>query len=380
MLWVHPELLGVLEGTAEAIAPGVVLADRLLVGRGWWTVNDLGRRHHPVRYTLYSVKGGVGSSTTAAILAWHFARRGEDVLAVDLDIESPGLASALLEERAQPDFGVADWFVEELVGQGDRIVDQTVGSPAWTLDLQGTVWVAPAHGRDPGEYLANLGRVHMDTVADPWIARLQRLLTGLEARLRPTVVLIDSRNGLHDIAAATVTDIGAEVMLFADDSSATWTGYRILFKHWRALGLAARIRERLSVVSGLTPETDTDRYLARFRENAWDLFRDSLYAPFVECQFCSQCGLLRLRGGGCATHSADHQLEPGTCRRNAATALGRIRRNAGLLALPATFPAAASGSCRPSDNSRSRSPRCHEIVPPPDTPPRKRANPACGRG
>lgn len=274
--WVHPELLGVLDGVAQEIVPGVILADRLLVGGTWWTVGEEGR-DLPIRYTLYSVKDGVGCSTTAAVLAWHLSRQGEDVLVVDLDLESPGLASALLEEKVQPNFGVVDWFVEELVGQGDLLVDQIVGNPVWSSDLQGVVWVAPAHGRNPGEYLAKLGRAYMDTAADPWIARLRRLLDGLEARLKPTVVILESGSGLHDIAAATVTNIGAEVMLFAVDSPTDWTGYRILFEHWRKLGLAHRIRKRLSVVSSLTPDYGREQYLGRFRKNAWDLFRNCLY-------------------------------------------------------------------------------------------------------
>ena len=281
VLWVDPALLNELRDTAQEIVPGVFWADRLLIGDGWWRVGGRDRRKKggPIRYTLYSIKGGVGRSTTAAVLAWHLARRGEDVLVVDLDIESPGLASAVLTDKAQPKFGVADWFVEELVGQGDDVLEDLVATPAWAHDLRGNVWVAPAHGRDPGEYLAKLGRVYMDTAADPWTGRLQRLLGGLETTLRPTIVLIESRSGLHDIAAATVTDLDAEVMLFAVNSPSTWTGYGILFEHWRAQGLAPQIREHLSIVSALTPEVETRPYLERFQENAWDLFRDQLYDP-----------------------------------------------------------------------------------------------------
>ena len=281
VLWVDPALLDELRDTAQEIVPGVFWADRLLVGNGWWRVGgrDSRKKGGPVRYTLYSIKGGVGRSTTAAVLAWHLARRGEDVLVVDLDIESPGLASAVLTEKAQPKFGIADWFVEELVGQGDDVLKDLLATPAWAHDLRGNVWVAPAHGRDPGEYLAKLGRVYMDTAADPWTGRLQRLLGGLETTLRPTIVLMESRSGLHDIAAATVTDLDAEVMLFAVNSPSTWTGYGILFEHWKAQGLAPQIREHLSIVSALTPEVETRPYLERFQENAWDLFRDKLYDP-----------------------------------------------------------------------------------------------------
>lgn len=276
VLWVDHELLEEMRGTARALVPGVFWVDRLMVGGDWWTVGQARPPSEPARYTLYSVKGGMGRSTTAAVLAWELARRGEHVLAIDLDLESPGLASAVLDEEAQPRFGVLDWFVEELVGQGEAVLEDMVATPAWAHDAPGSVWVAPAHGRNPQEYLAKLGRAYMDTVADPWTARLQRLLEWWETSLDPTVVLVESRSGLHDIAAATVTDIDAEVMLFAVDSPSAWTGYEVLFRHWQEQGLTTRIRDRLSVVSALTPERDTE-YSERFRENAWDLFRRYIY-------------------------------------------------------------------------------------------------------
>lgn len=71
-----------------------------------------------------------------------------------------------------------------------------------------------------------------------------------------------------------MTDLSAQVLLFATDSDSTWTDYEILFRHWRRHGLAIGIRERLSIVSALTPELDTKRYLRRFKERSWDLFRN----------------------------------------------------------------------------------------------------------
>lgn len=110
-----------------------------------------------------------------------------------------------------------------------------------------------------------------------WTARLRRLLERLESDFESEIVLLESRSGLNDVAAATVTDLDAQVLLFAADSESHWTGCDILFRHWRRHELAARIRDRLSIASALTPATETERCLERFRERAWDLFRDRLY-------------------------------------------------------------------------------------------------------
>ena len=171
LLLVDQSLLTPLEGGGREIRPGVYWVDRLVTGGNWWTVRAPNETRGPDRFTLYSVKGGVGRTTTAAVLAWHLARNGDRVLVVDLDLESPGLSSAMLDARARPEFGLTDWFVEDLVGQGDRVLEEMTSSPAWVLDLEGEVHVAPAHGREPGEYLAKLGRVDIET-PDPWPTRL----------------------------------------------------------------------------------------------------------------------------------------------------------------------------------------------------------------
>ena len=282
VLFVEPALLADLDETAQKIdgLDQVYWVDRLMTGGDWWTVSPreaASPPEAPRRCTLFSVKGGVGRSTTASVLAWRLARAGERVLVVDLDLESPGLSSAVLDPGTQPDFGVADWFVEDLVGQGERVVEAMTAEPSWSRDFDGEVRIAPAHGSRPGEYLAKLGRVYMGHAGKSWGRRLVEMLSRLEERHEPTFVLLESRSGLHDVAATAVTDLDAEVLLFATDSESTWTDYGILFRHWRKLGLATDIRERLSIASALTPELDTERYLQGFRQRAWDLFRDHLY-------------------------------------------------------------------------------------------------------
>ncbi len=274
VLFLDDELMEELRHDARKVLPGVYWIERLLTGRDWWTVNAGDSDTNT--YTLYSLKGGVGRSTSAAVLSWHLARRGEAVLVVDLDLESPGISSAMLDPSMRPEFGVVDWFVEDLVGQGDGVIEDMIAMPSWHHGLPGDVRIVPTHGAQSGEYLAKLGRVYMDTGVR-WTSRLERLLRKLREAVEPTVVLLESRNGLHDVAAATVTDLDAHVLLFAVDSKTSWEGYGILFEHWGRQELARRIRQRLSIVSSLTPDIGTEAYIERFREQSWTLFQDHLY-------------------------------------------------------------------------------------------------------
>ncbi len=56
----------------------VVLVDRLLMGTEW-SDPPADLTTVPKRFTLFSMKGGVGRSTTAAVLAHHLASRGKKI-------------------------------------------------------------------------------------------------------------------------------------------------------------------------------------------------------------------------------------------------------------------------------------------------------------
>jgi CobQ/CobB/MinD/ParA nucleotide binding domain len=257
----------------------VFIIDRLASEGNWATISD--EAAGAKRIVFFSIKGGVGRSTALAASAWALAQNGQKVLVLDLDLESPGLSSSLLPDKSRPKFGTADWLVEDLVDNGDAVFDDMHSISSLSHD--GEIIVVPAHGSNPGEYISKLGRVWMPKVSaetgrENWSARLQRLVTKLEERWKPDVVLIDSRAGIDEIASACVTDLGANlVLLFALDGEQTWTGYNILFDFWNKNGVAATIRERLQIVGAMLPEEGRIDYFEGLSQNAYDLFTKNLY-------------------------------------------------------------------------------------------------------
>lgn len=258
---------------------GAWVIDRLATEGNWSTIAPVATG--VPRVVFFSIKGGVGRSTAMAATAWSLAQSGKRVLVLDLDLESPGLSSSLLPNERRPTFGITDWLVEDLVGNGDAVLSEMVATS--TLSHDGDIYVIPAHGANPGEYVSKLGRAWMpklsaDGQREPWSQRLQRLIHALENSLQPDVILIDSRAGIDEIASACVTDLGAAlVLLFAIDGEQTWSGYRILFQHWRTTGVVREIRERLQWVGALIPELGSAEYVSTLREGAWTLFSDELY-------------------------------------------------------------------------------------------------------
>jgi hypothetical protein len=222
----------------------------------------------------------VGRSTALAVWAWWLAKKGKNVLVFDLDLESPGVSSTLLPAEHLPDFGIVDWFVEDGVGQPEIVEGRMVASSPLAQDLSGVIRVVPSYGRETGDYLPKLSRCYLDlsgAEASHWGVRLQRMMEQIEAREGPDVVFLDSRAGLHDIAAILIHRMDADTFLFAVDSAQTWKAYSFLFRHWRGHPQISEFRQRLQVVAGMVPETGREEYLGRFLERSWDLFRENLY-------------------------------------------------------------------------------------------------------
>ena len=257
----------------------VWMVDRLATEANWARIAP--ETEGVPRIVFFSIKGGVGRSTALAATAWHLAQTGKRVLVLDLDLESPGLSSALLPLERQPMYGITDWLVEDLVDNGDAVFDSMIATS--NLSHDGEIHVVPAHGADHGEYIAKLGRVWMpklqvDGTREMWSARLERLLHALEARVQPDVVLIDSRSGIDEIASTCITDMGANlILLFALEGEQTWNGYRMLFEQWQRAHVAEQIRERLKIVGAIVPELDRVSYLEGLRESAYGIFVDTLY-------------------------------------------------------------------------------------------------------
>ena len=282
-LFFEPDMAAALEREAFRFSlegiDDVYVVDRLVAESCWSTPTEPSQ--NAPRVAFYSIKGGVGRTTALAATAWALAERGQRVLVLDLDLESPGLSTSLLPVDRRPKYGITDWLVEDLVNNGDVVFNDMVASSP--LSHNGEILVVPSHGEEPGEYVAKLGRVWMpkappDGNRESWAARLGRLVNDLETNWRPDLILIDSRAGIDEVASACLTNLNASlILLFALEGDQTWSGYRILFRHWRIMGVARKIRERLQVVAAMAPEVDTEDYLVGLRERSWDLFTDELY-------------------------------------------------------------------------------------------------------
>jgi hypothetical protein len=224
--------------TLDVAGKCVRLIDRRLVGADWLR-SPSGPKDGAPRFVFASLKGGVGRSTALSIIAAHAASRGRRVLAVDLDMEAPGLGAMLLDDVTTPTFGMIDALVERSLGPLDaEFIRDLVG--ASTLSSRGRVDVVPAFGArslaNPADVLAKIGRAYGEVVnedgsIETMLDQVAAIIDALEEYSRYDLVLIDVRAGLHEIAAAALIGLGAEILCFGIDEPQTFQAYRALFSH-----------------------------------------------------------------------------------------------------------------------------------------------------
>lgn len=270
----------------------VRLLDRQVVGQDWLRTNRFNETNHPPRVVFYGLKGGVGRSTALAMLAYRLARDGKRVLLIDFDLESPGLSGLLLPENRMASFGLVDWFVEDAVGQGDDVLRDIISISPLADNTPGEIRVAAAMGQGETAYLSKLARVYADTPSPngpkTFADRMLRLAYGLEEQERPDIVLIDSRAGLHDLAAVAISSLASVALLFATDSQQNWQGYAQLFRHWQQRpDVLRQVRQRIVMVQAFFPESDQAARARGFVQNAYELFSEHVYdhlEPGVEAR------------------------------------------------------------------------------------------------
>lgn len=264
------------------------LLDRRIVGADWLHPN-LPLAPPPPRFVFASLKGGVGRSTALSVTAAQLARLGKRVLAVDLDLEAPGLGAMLLTEDLLPEFGMLDVLVENGMGGLDdegRYVGLDEGfyadlvAPSALAPQGGKIDVIPAIGksclRNPADVLAKIARAYVEDLRpDGSLATLldqiREVIDHFAEPSRYDVILIDARAGLHESSAAAFLGIGAEIFLFGLDEPQTFQGFKFLFAHLARLQQGEQPyewAERLTVVQGKAPVDTEEReeFTSRIKE------------------------------------------------------------------------------------------------------------------
>ncbi|WP_427165503.1 FxSxx-COOH system tetratricopeptide repeat protein [Streptomyces sp. C1-1] len=244
-----------------------------------------GRRGRIV--TFYSYKGGTGRTMALANVAWILAANGNRVLAVDWDLEAPGL-HRFFHPFLDPGTVGATTGVVDLLGDyawaatGDDL-DPEERTPDWHREYAriqrhavSLDWAFPEPGTLDLVFAGRQNRDYASTItAFDWDNFYDRLggglfLDALREDMRNTYdyVLIDSRTGLSDIAdicTAHLPDVLVDCFTLSDQSidGAAAVAHDI---HERFHGRRIRVLPvPMRIDEGEKEKADAGRSLARAR-------------------------------------------------------------------------------------------------------------------
>ena len=211
------------------------LSERPIAKKAWvsrktdidavWPYEDALRRDKPRVITFYSFKGGMGRTTALAGTALQLARKGKNVMMIDMDIEAPGLATLFFEEERIQN-GVLDYLLEHPLSVQSDIADYVLDVTDSSLleENDGSLFIIPA-GKVDENYLQKLARIdYQDHREGALRTSLGTMLEELRSRFAVDYILIDARAGFHDMGGIAVAQLPHGAVLFGNSSRQSWDG------------------------------------------------------------------------------------------------------------------------------------------------------------
>ncbi len=201
---------------------------------------------------FYSYKGGVGRTLLVANTAQFLAAAGRKVVALDLDLEAPGLHQKLGNDEVlrRADAGTLTGAVDELLAslEGEsRSVK--LGKTAIPIDLPagatGRLHLVSAGSAPSQAYWSALERLQTAIRTGGRHGGLLEAILELQARiaddLAPDFLLIDSRTGITELGGLATSVLADRVICLTTMAEESIKGTRVVAQ---ALGAAPRLKSQ----------------------------------------------------------------------------------------------------------------------------------------
>ncbi len=185
----------------------------------------------PRTIAFYSFKGGVGRTTALTHVAWILAMRGRKVVAVDLDLEAPGLSSAL-NLTPSPSHGIVDYFYERSYmpeGVEPEISIAEIFGEVRIPDAPGRLFVVPAGSLDL-DYIAKVDDLHATAVTEQGKDLWSIFFEEITEQLQPDIILVDSRTGINEWGAFSLLRAADKAIVFLYPDEQNRRGIDLLLK------------------------------------------------------------------------------------------------------------------------------------------------------
>lgn len=219
--------------------------------------------------TFYSYKGGTGRSLVVSHVANYLSSFGKRVVAIDFDLEAPGLHFKLgLNNRnspVAPERGLLDLMFDCLKRAAPLPASLQEFAPVVVNndDSRGWIRLLAAGNTESSEYWGRLAQINWhDTFYAPdglGVPFFLELVGRVETELEPDYILIDSRTGVTEIGGVATAILPDRLVCLFTNSLESLQGTRNVI---RSVAVAPRLpsRSRVEILPILTriPELDKD--------------------------------------------------------------------------------------------------------------------------
>ena len=225
--------------------------------------------------TFYSFKGGVGRSMALANAAVELAKCGRCVLAVDFDLEAPGLDTfdSLHPPGEVP--GIIEFVHDYLGSNRAPDVREFVSRLPAVGDCEGELWIMPSGAQGAG-YAAQFNDIDWTELYENRDGYLlfEDLKAQWEQAIHPDYVLIDSRTGHTDTGGICTRQLPDAVAILFFPNEQNLRGLRKVVKDIRAEAAEPRGKKiDLHFVMSNVPDLDDED---RILQGKIDAFRKEL--------------------------------------------------------------------------------------------------------
>lgn len=266
------------------------LLERTIAKKAWidcsgqvdpiWPYDDARDGKLPKVITFYSFKGGMGRTTALAATALLLAQHGRHVLAIDTDIEAPGLATLFFDE-SQIQRGTVDFYLESSAN-GQTSIDmgsylKEVTEPRLKDGMSGNLYIMPAGSVDD-HYVQKLGRIdYQDTIPNGMRNHLASLIENTVNFIQNSgypldYILLDARAGFHDMGGIVTAHLPHGVVLFGRNNAQSWNGLKQVIQ---TIANTQRDRLPMAVIDSMSGASEEQR--KAFKEQAYMLCYENYY-------------------------------------------------------------------------------------------------------
>jgi cellulose biosynthesis protein BcsQ len=205
----------------------------------------------PRTITFYSFKGGVGRTTALTHVAWILALRGRKIVAVDLDLEAPGLSTAF-NLNPKPQYGIVDYFYERSYLPKDLEPSVSISQIFGEVRIpnaKGRLFVVPAGTLDL-DYISKVDDLRATAMTNDRDNLWSIFNREIQEQLKPDIILIDSRTGINQWGALSLLQAANEVIVFLFPNEQNHQGIELLLQ-------SLQFFRDLSISFVFTPVPDT---------------------------------------------------------------------------------------------------------------------------